>query len=191
MIVWREAGIYSRRLAVNLPAFPDRDTTGIHYAVRILVGSTALWFLLRVLTERNPIWAISSMVAVTEPNLQTARSNFRARIANSTIGGVMGLLFLLVAGPQDWVLPIAMTATVLVSSYVIRVQTYWRIAPITAALVMASSLQKHTRMSGEEAGIRSLGEVFLGSAMAVVVAFIFSRLWPLPESRPAGTQSRP
>ena len=160
----------------------QRDTMGLHYAARILVSSSLLWFILTVIAEQNPIWAISSMVAVTEPDVRLARSNFRARIANTAIGGVMGLGFLLVAGPRAWVLPIAMAATVLVSSYVIHVQTYWKIAPITAALVMASSLQRHTRVSGEEAGLRRLGEVMFGSAVAVVVALVFSKLWPPPNS---------
>jgi uncharacterized membrane protein YccC len=176
----------------TLQHFMKQDTVGIHYAVRILVAASALWFLLGVLAERNPIWAISSMVSVTEPELQVARSNFRARIANTAIGGSMGLLFLIVAGPQGWVLPLAMAATVLVSSYVVHVQTYWRIAPITAALVMASSLADHTRVSGEEAGLRRLGEVFLGSAMALAVAYVFSKIWPPPPPKkaPAAHQGR-
>lgn len=163
-----------------------KNPVGIQYAVRIFVGSTALWLLLGVLAAQNPIWAISSMVAVTDPQLQTARANFWARLANTAIGGVMGVLFLAVAGPRDWVVPIAMAATVLVSSYLIHFQTYWKIAPITAALVMASSLQKHSRLSGEQAALRRLGEVFLGSAMAVVVAFVFSAVsrWRLTRRAP-------
>jgi uncharacterized membrane protein YccC len=154
--------------------------TGVRYGVRILVGSSLLWLLLSVLADQNPIWAISSMVAVTEPQLQVARSNFRARVENTAVGGLMGLLFLLVAGPRDWVLPLAMTATVFVSMYIVRVQTYWRIAPITAALVMAGGLQKHSRHSGVEVGFRRLAEVLLGSAMALAVAFVFAKIWPLP-----------
>jgi uncharacterized membrane protein YccC len=157
-----------------------RDSLGLHYAARILVASSLLWFTLTVVAEQNPIWAISSMVAVMEPNLQVARRNFWARVANTLIGGAMGLAFVFAAGPRAWVLPLAMAATVLVTSYVVRVQTYWKIAPITAALVMASSLEYHSRRGGELAGLRRLGEVILGSAMALVVAFAFSRLWPPP-----------
>jgi uncharacterized membrane protein YccC len=160
-----------------------KDDLGLHYAVRILVASSLLWLLLSVFAQQNPIWAISSMVAVTEPQLQTARANFRARMVNTAIGGVMGLLFLFVAGPRAWVLPLAMAATVLVSSYLVHVETYWKIAPITAALVMASSLQDHTRLTGEMAGVRRLGEVFLGSAMALAVAFVFSKVWPPPATK--------
>jgi hypothetical protein len=40
----------------------------------------------------------------------------------------MGLVFVLVAGPRHVVLPLALGATVLVSSYVFQVPRYWRIA---------------------------------------------------------------
>jgi hypothetical protein len=45
---------------------------------------------------------------------------------------------------------------------------------------MAASLEKHSRHSGLEVGLHRLAEVFLGSAMAVAVAFAFAKIWPLP-----------
>jgi hypothetical protein len=41
------------------------------------------------------------------------------------------------AGPEDWVLPLALTVTVLVCTYAVELPISWRIAPITAALVIA------------------------------------------------------
>ncbi len=64
------------------------------------------------------------------------------------IGCAVGLLFLLIGGPYEWTLPLALAATVLVSSYLIHIQTFWRQAPITAALVIATGLTEHSRMSG-------------------------------------------
>ena len=46
--------------------------------------------------------------------------------------------------------------------------------------MMAASLQKHSRQSGVEVGFRRLAEVLLGSAMALAVAFVFAKIWPLP-----------
>lgn len=169
-----------RDVAPTLLSRMKADMGGVHYAVRIFLGSSILWYLLQVLADTNPIWAISSMVAVTEGQVQLARANFRARIANTCIGGAVGLIFLLVAGPRHWVLPLALAITVLVSSYVLRVPTYWRIAPVTAALVVASSVQQHTRGGGLEAGLHRVGEVFLGSAMALIVAFVMAKIWPPP-----------
>jgi hypothetical protein len=80
------------------------------------------------------------------------------------------------------VLPLATATTVLVSFNVLRVPTYWRVGPTTAALVMVASLTEHSRRSGVEAGLHRLGEVFLGSAMAVLVSLVMSRLWPVRAS---------
>ena len=41
---------------------------------------------------------------------------------------------------SDWMLPFALAVTVLISSYVIRVKTMWRQAPITAAIVLAAGI---------------------------------------------------
>jgi uncharacterized membrane protein YccC len=153
------------------------DPVGVHYALRVVVGGTILWVLLRYLADTNPIWAISSMIACTEPHLQSARINFRARLANTCIGGAMGLLFVLVAGPRHVVLPLALGVTVLVSSYVFQVPRYWRIAPTTAALVVASSLEHQSRRIGFQVSVHRVVEVMLGSAMAVVVAYIMARIW--------------
>jgi uncharacterized membrane protein YccC len=162
------------------------DPVGVHYALRILLGGTALWLLLHYLADTNPVWAISSMIACTEPHLQSTRINFQARLANTCIGGAMGLVFVLVAGPRHVVLPLALGATVLVSSYVFQVPRYWRIAPTTAALVVASSLERESRKIGLEISVHRVAEVMLGSFMAVVVAFVMARIWEPPAAKPEG-----
>ena len=166
------------------------DPVGVHYAVRILLGGTALGLLLRYLADSNPIWAISSMIACTEPHLQSTRINFQARLANTCIGGAMGLVFVLVAGPRHVVLPLALGATVLVSSYVFEVPRYWRIAPTTAALVVASSLEHESRKIGLEVSVRRVAEVMLGSFMAVVVAFVMARIWEPPAAKAEGGSAK-
>lgn len=163
------------------------DPVGLHYAVRILLGGTALWLLLKYFADTNPIWAISSMIACTEPQLQSTRINFQARIANTCIGGAVGLVFVLIAGPRHHVvLPLALGATVLVSSYVFQVPRYWRIAPTTAALVVASSLERESRRIGIEVSFHRVAEVMLGSFMAVVVAFVMARIWEPPAAKAEG-----
>ena len=69
--------------------------------------------------------------------------------------------------------------TVLISSYVIRIQTMWRQAPITAAIVIAAGLTHHSKLSGVEDGLHKVGEVVLGCLMGLVVSWLMSKLWPL------------
>jgi uncharacterized membrane protein YccC len=171
------SGSYKERSLKDYWGAIKADPVGVHYALRVVVGGTTLWVLLRYFADTNPIWAISSMIACTEPHLQSARINFRARLANTCIGGAMGLLFVLVAGPRHVVLPLALGATVLVSSYVFQVPRYWRIAPTTAALVVASSLEHQSRSIGLQVSVHRVIEVMLGSFMAVIVAYVMARIW--------------
>ena len=76
-----------------------------------------------------------------------------------------------------------MAVTVLVSSYVVHVQTMWRQAPITAAIVIASGLTHESKLSGVEDGVHKVGEVLLGCLMGLFVSWVVSRIWPLREVR--------
>jgi len=105
----------------------------------VFIASAILWYLLRHVADTNPIWAIASMVAASDPHVKEAVHMFRARIINVLVGCAVGLLFLVVGGSREWKLPLALAVTVLVSSYLIHIQTMWRQAPITAARAWASS----------------------------------------------------
>ena len=163
------------------PGLATHDLLGVRFAINVFVASAILWYLLRFLADTNPIWSIASMVAASEPQVKEAARMFRSRTINVLIGCAVGLLFLLIGGSLEWTLPLALAATVLVSSYLIHVQTFWRQAPITAALVIATGLTEHSRMSGVQHGLHKVGEVLLGCMIGMVVSWIMSRIWPLPE----------
>jgi uncharacterized membrane protein YccC len=135
------------------------DTLGIHLALNIFVATTVLWLVLRRGANTTLIWAIVSMVAVIDPQLNLAYQNFRERMLNPLLGCVVGLVFLIAGGPNEWNFPVAMSATVLLSSYVVRVQQNWRIAPTTAALTIVGSLANHSRMNGAQVGVRTRYEL--------------------------------
>jgi uncharacterized membrane protein YccC len=109
---------------------------------------------------------------------------FRSRLTNVVVGGVVGLLFLIVGGPAEWMLPFALAVTVLLSSYVIHIQTMWRQAPITAAIVIASGVSSHSKLTGIESGMHKVGEVVFGCVVGLVVSWAMSRIWPI--AVPAG-----
>jgi uncharacterized membrane protein YccC len=161
------------------------DMHGIHYAVSIFLATAVLWVCVHELAEANPIWAISSMVATSDPLMKQAILTFRSRIINALVGCAIGLLFIAVGGTRVITLPLAMAVTVLVSSYVIRIPTMWRQAPITAAFVIAAGLEYHSRRHGLEAGVRRMSEVLFGCVVGLVVAWFVSVVWPLPDPVPA------
>ena len=157
------------------------ELRGVHYALNIFVATTVLWIVVKVYGDSNPVWAISSMVATSDPQLRQSFLTFKGRLINTLVGCAIGLVFIAL-GHTEWQLPTALALSVLVSSYVVRVPTMWRQAPITAAIVVAGSLQHHYKLSAVESGVVRVGEVLFGCLVGIVSAWLLSKLWPLPEA---------
>jgi uncharacterized membrane protein YccC len=166
---------------VKLSRFVPQDITGIRFAVNVFIGSAILWFLLKDVEDTNPVWAIASMIAASDPQVKEAARMFKARIINVLVGCGVGLFFLVVGGHRDWKLPLALAVTVLISTYLVRITTMWRQAPITAAIVIAAGITHHSRLTGIEHGLHKVGEVLMGCLMGLTVSYLMSRIWKLPE----------
>ena len=164
----------------GLDRFLVDDFKGVHYAVSIFIATTVLWILVKEVGDANPIWAVSSMVATSDPQVKQAWSTFYGRIFNTLLGCVIGLLFVWL-GHTAWQLPTAMAVTVLLSSYFVRVPAMWRQAPITAAIVIAGGLTHHEKLTAMEQGLHRVGEVLFGCVVGIAVAWVLSKVWPLPE----------
>jgi uncharacterized membrane protein YccC len=145
--------------------------------VNVLLATTIVWFTLRKIGDSNPIWAIASMVAAADPQPEEARRLFRSRLFNATVGCAVGLIFLVVGGRSQWMIPVALAVTVLISTYVVRVKTMWRQAPITAAIVMTAGIAGGSMKVGIGRGLHKVGEVFFGCLVGVLVSLLMSRLW--------------
>ena len=163
------------------PGFVPKDLAGVRFAVNVFIASAILWYLLRHVADTNPIWAIASMIAASEPRVKEAARMFRSRIINVLVGCGVGLVFLVIGGSNEWKFPLALAVTVLLSTYVVRIQTMWRQAPITAAIIIAAGLTSHSELSGIEHGLHKVAEVLLGCLMGLLVSLAVSKLWPLPE----------
>jgi uncharacterized membrane protein YccC len=172
-----------------LERFIKGDAHGIHYAVSIFFATALLWFLVHEMAKRDPVWAISSMVATSDPLMKQAVMFLRARITNTLVGCAIGLLFIAIGGTRLIGLPLAMAVTVLLSSYVVRVQPMWRQAPISAAFVISAGLEYHSRKYGLIAGAGRMSEVLFGCLVGVAIAWIVSVVWPL--RNPLPTEERP
>jgi uncharacterized membrane protein YccC len=161
----------------------QRDLVGIRFAVNVFIASTILWYTLEKIVDTNPIWAIASMIAASDPEVKEAARMFKCRIANVLVGCAVGLLFLIVGRSSEWKLPLALAATVLLSSYVVRIPSMWRQAPITAAIVIAAGLTHHSKLSGVEHGLHKVAEVLYGCLVGLLVTWLMSKLWPIAGSR--------
>jgi hypothetical protein len=142
---------------------------GVRFAINVALATTVVWHSLRAIDYGNPIWAIASMVAASDPHPAEARRMFKSRLVN-------------VGGSQNWTLPLAMAVAVLVSSFVVRVKTMWRQAPITAAVVIAASLMNDSSTVGIVQGLRKVAAVVFGSVVGIAVSVAMSKVWLIPLS---------
>jgi uncharacterized membrane protein YccC len=161
------------------------DMHGIHYAVSIFIATAILWLIVHKMAKSDPVWAISSMVATSDPLMKQAVLFLRSRIINTLVGCAVGLLFIAIGGERMIMLPLAMAVTVLLSSYVVRISTMWRQAPISAAFIISAGLEYHSRKHGFLAGVGRMNEVLFGCLVGILVAWLVSVVWPLPEAAPA------
>jgi len=174
-----------------LDRFIKGDMHGIHYAISIFFATVILWITVHEMAKSNPIWAISSMVATSDPLMKQALLTFRARIINTVVGCAVGLVFIAIGGGSRIItLPLAMAATVLLSSYVVRIPTMWRQAPISAAFVISAGLEYHSRVRGFRAGMDRMAEVLFGCVIGLFVGWLVSVFWPLPEADPAAQPAK-
>ena len=165
----------------------EDDLLGVRFALNVFIGTTLVWLILKAISDTNPIWAIASMIAASDPVVKQALKTFRARIINCLVGGLVGLVVLVIGGSSEWKLPLALALAVLVSSYVVRITTMWRQAPITAAIVIASGLTRHSKLTGIEHGVHKVLEVIFGCVVGILVTLAMSKIWPVkaPKSEAA------
>ncbi|MCX5731786.1 MAG: hypothetical protein NTY18_10655 [Deltaproteobacteria bacterium] len=93
-------------------------------------------------TSRQNFWDLAKIV----------KSVARQCDVNACIGAAVGLVFLAIGGPKEWMLPIALAVTVLLSTYGGGIPVMWRQAPIPAAIVIASGVAHQSKLSGIEQG---------------------------------------
>ncbi|UKJ08205.1 FUSC family protein [Solitalea lacus] len=149
----------------------------IRFAVNVVIATWIVWNSLQLLNDTNPIWAIASMVAASDPQPEEARRMFKARLTNVFVGCIVGLLFLILGGAKEWMLPVALGITVLISSFIIRIKTMWRQAPITAAVVIASGIMHGSSQIGIVYGLHKVAEVIFGCFVGLLVSWLMSKFW--------------
>ena len=170
--------------------FLEDDLLGVHFALNVVIATALTWVVLRAVSDANPIWAIASMIASSDPVWIQAKRTVRGRTLNAGIGCLVGLAFLVIGGPKEWMMPVALGLTVLISTYVVRVPVMWRQAPITAAIVIASGVTHQSRVWGIEHGLHKVAEVIFGCLMGIAVSWLMSKVWPVAPPRPAAGAPR-
>jgi len=154
---------------------------GLRFAVNVGISTVIVWIILQVTDAANAPLAVGSMIAASDPLPKEARRTFRARLISSVIGCSVGLFFIVIGEPSKWMLPIALAITVLITTVVVRIKTMWLQAPITAALVIGTSIVHGSAATGIGVGLRRVGEIFLACLVGLTVSWIMSKIWLIRE----------
>src|SRR5688572_27889325 len=149
----------------------------IRFSINVAIATPVVWVTLKSIGDSNPIWEIDTVVSVSNPQREEANRMFKAGLSKGMVGYIDGLIFLLVGGTADWLLPLALATTVLISSFIIRIKTMWRQAPITAAVVIAAGVIEGTKAAGIEHGLHKVAEVIFGCFVGLIVSWLMSKVW--------------
>ena len=169
----------TERLRKRLGLSPEQIVS-LRFAVNVFIASSIVWFTLKAIGDTNPIWAIASMVAASDPAPTEAWRMFRSRLINVLVGCAIGLFFVLLNIRSDWMVPLALALSVLVSIGFVQVKTMWRQTPITAAIVIGSALTTNSTKLGLRDGLHKTGEVLFGCLVGVGVSWFMAHFWVLP-----------
>jgi uncharacterized membrane protein YccC len=145
--------------------------SGWEYAIRISLGCAVAWYVLHLIGLHIALWALISVIIVTEPELSAAWMAFLSRIVNTFIGAAVGLPLLYLFGPEFWSVLLGITISVLICTHLIKIPGSWRVAPVTVAIVMMPSVLAASRSAGLSTAIDRTEEVLVGSGVALLTTF--------------------
>ena len=147
------------------------------YPFRILLGCTIVWWSLYYLHDSRKIWAVISVIVVTDPDIDTLRIGTVSRIVNTLVGCLTGLLFIYVAGVNFWSLMAAIMVSVLLSTSFKNYPSSWKLAPSTVAIIMVPSISEYiTWQAAMEVALARTGEVLYGTLVAFLLGVALSTI---------------
>lgn len=159
----------------DMPHTPTRLQKAFLYASKALIGCVIAWYGLQSLGIDNPIWAVITVMLVSDPDFNTTRELAQARIINTIIGCAVGLSMLLVFGYSPQLALVAMALTVLIVTSIPQYPTNWRLAPVTVLILMdAGRLAANHTQEVHYALLRG-AEIGVGCVIAMILALIYSR----------------
>jgi len=147
------------------------------YAFRILLGGVIVWLTLDKLGDDYKIFAIISVIVVSEPDITLLKESAVSRIINTVIGSALGLLAMLVMGINYTSLIVAVTVSVIISTSFKKYPTSWKLAPVTVAIIIVPAItQNENYTMAMQLALQRTGEVLYGSLVAFVLGIIIGYL---------------
>lgn len=148
----------------------------ILYIAKLFTGSIIVWFGLKSCGIDQPYWAMISLIVVTEPDVNLAKTNFNARLINTFNGTVVACLALVVLGPTFLAMLCALVLATLIAMSLQNYPANWRLAPNTSVVIMAAALTGNGLPEELKLAALRVVEVLTGSAVALFQSIVYGRL---------------
>lgn len=164
-----------KRFTFRRPRIPGH---GWRYATRTTLAVLITWLSLRTFGMRDPLWALYSVIVVSEPHVGGAIRLGMERAFATLVGAATGLAAFCVFGHELLALAAAVFSVIVLAAYALHLPGNWKIAPLTAALVVGTALlaQSQTWSAALWPAVLRFLEVLYGIFVAVVVG-----RWVLPD----------
>lgn len=157
------------------------------YLIKILSGCLLLWVGLRAAGIEEPYWAMISLIIVTEPDMTVAKANFRARLINTLSGCIISCIALVLLGPTFLAMLAALTAAVVVAMLLQNYPSNWRLGPATVVILLSAAFSGKGLGEELQLALMRVGEVIIGSTVALLQTAIYIWLVRRKEDKDART----
>lgn len=143
------------------------------YALKIALATLLVWPGLTALGIQQPVWAVVTIAAVSDPNLSAARQLVVNRVTNTLVGCVVAILTVVLFGATLWSMIGALALSVILVTSIEHYPVNWRLAPITVAILMGGAVGGSQMVALHLAWLRA-SEIICGSLASLLMAWIFS-----------------
>ena len=146
------------------------------YASKTLLGGLICWYGLIALGVSDPVWAVITVMIVSDPDLSTAVGLAQARIINTSVGCLIGFASLALFGYSPLLPLVAAAVTVSIVILIDHYPTNWRLAPVTVYILVDAGRMAATYAEELELALKRAGEIAFGCGVALLLAFAYTRL---------------
>ncbi|MGQ0740845.1 MAG: FUSC family protein [Alphaproteobacteria bacterium] len=158
-----------QRISGRLRGWAGKRRTEIRLAMRVTAASVATFALVHVLGMPQGYWAVFTAVLIMQTSLGGSVQAITDRMMGTLGGASLGTVAAALAPHGDVIaMGVALAATVAPLAMLAAVNSSFRVAPITAVIVLIGTGEVHE--SPLEAGFFRMLSVALGSVVGLVVS---------------------
>ena len=146
------------------------------YASKIFIASAICWYGFKLAGIENPIWAVITVMVVSDPSLNTTLGLAKTRAINTVVGCGFGLASIFLFGYSPLNMLITASITVMFVTMISRYPVNWRLAPVTVIILMDAGRLAQTHEEEFHYVMMRVMEIGVASVVSLALAGIYTKL---------------